>query len=342
MRSSTFALCALLWVAVSSAFGQEPRIIRQPIAVFVAEKGDGPGKSIFRVSASSDGQLVAVARIDGSVSVHSPGKEFALFTTPPADDRRLSPFCAPQFSAQGDWLAYASGGGRVEIVAARTGKPRTTIKLPDARVEGIDALAFSPDGKTLAISSGVLYHKDLRVFDAATGKLLGQPLSNVDGVAWQLAFSPDGQRMIANHWNTLYLIDVPALKLAAKIPSKTFTVFFKDGGTFAIDEDSSAIREVTAEGIRKTPAGTFLEKSEPLVAMRSALGGEPPVVAVPAGNAVSVRNLQGKELYRVHGDESPIRKLGLSADGRTLIVDRHPTRAEVFRLESNDRGARRR
>ena len=53
-------------------------------------------------------------------------------------------------------------------------------------------MAFSPDGTTVITGS---YDRKARLWDAATGRQLGQPLMHPDGVR-AVAFSPDGTTVI--------------------------------------------------------------------------------------------------------------------------------------------------
>ncbi len=165
------------------------------------------------------------------------------------------------------------------------------------------------------MASGVLYHKDLHVFDAATGKLLGRPLGDVDGLAHPLLFSPDGKRLVANHWGVVYVVDAATQRLAWKAAVKAASVFFRGGKLFAVEAESSAIREVGEKGVAKGAAGE-LNEFDPVAGMRMAIGGDPPVAAVAQKGKLSVRDMQGRELFQVVGEDSPVRRLCLSADGR--------------------------
>jgi WD40 repeat protein len=69
------------------------------------------------------------------------------------------------------------------------------------------SVAFSPDGQWIAYSGG----KDhaIRLWDAKTGQLIGQPLKGHEDEVWSVAFSPDGQRIASGSadktirlWNT--------------------------------------------------------------------------------------------------------------------------------------------
>ena len=56
----------------------------------------------------------------------------------------------------------------------------------------VDAVAFSPDGKTVLTGS---WDKTARLWDAATGAPVGEPLAHDDWVS-SVAFSPDGRTIL--------------------------------------------------------------------------------------------------------------------------------------------------
>ena len=53
-------------------------------------------------------------------------------------------------------------------------------------------MAFSPDGKTLASGSD---DDTVRLWDVATGRQIGGPLTGHTGPVWSVAFSPDGKTL---------------------------------------------------------------------------------------------------------------------------------------------------
>ena len=54
--------------------------------------------------------------------------------------------------------------------------------------------AFSPDGKRIVTVSTL--SKTARLWDAATGKPIGEPLKGHRESVWSAAFSPDGKRIV--------------------------------------------------------------------------------------------------------------------------------------------------
>ena len=59
--------------------------------------------------------------------------------------------------------------------------------------DAVSSAAFSPDGQRIATASD---DKTARIWDAASGKPIGEPLKGHDDDVYSAAFSPDGQRIV--------------------------------------------------------------------------------------------------------------------------------------------------
>jgi WD40 repeat protein len=93
------------------------------------------------------------------------------------------------FSADGTRLAVGHGSG-ISIYAANTGNFLKFLKRVDSPIN-IYGIAFSPDGRRIAASSGDSYAGGWAIWDVGSGQaLLRGQLKNA---AYDIAFSPDGQ-----------------------------------------------------------------------------------------------------------------------------------------------------
>ena len=102
---------------------------------------------------------------------------------------------ATDFAATSDLslAAYGLLGGRIRVIDLRDGKELWTAV---ASKEFITALAFSPDGKTLASAAGFA-ESDIRLWDVATGKEIGQLEGHGSWVS-SLVFWPDGKKLASS------------------------------------------------------------------------------------------------------------------------------------------------
>ncbi len=81
-------------------------------------------------------------------------------------------------------------GGTIRLLDATSGKEQQTMKVEGSKVW---ALAFAPDGKTLAATTGWNYGR-IHLFDVATGKE-AHPIDGPPFRSPALAFTPDGSRL---------------------------------------------------------------------------------------------------------------------------------------------------
>jgi len=85
-------------------------------------------------------------------------------------------------------VAVLDAGGRLILWDAQTAQ---TVTLAESVFPGF---SFSPDGRTLAYTAGVMPEMDLYVVDLQTREKL--QLTDEDGPVWGPAFSPDGREVL--------------------------------------------------------------------------------------------------------------------------------------------------
>lgn len=136
----------------------------------------------------------------------------------------LDSYSAGAFSADGRWFAGGTSGGNLYLY--NVAMKKAGIKIQPGTM--VRAVAFSPDGKTIAAA---LNNQTVTLYATADGKQVG----SVAGVeANGLAYSPDGARIAAaGHDNEVKVIDAASLSVAASLKGHGRTVrsvcFMPDG-----------------------------------------------------------------------------------------------------------------
>ena len=135
-----------------------------------------------------DGQMLALGGFREVRLVDPAGQPIATLSGAQEQVRAVA------FSRNGQQIA-AGGGlpaqrGEVKIWDVETRKERLTIK---GHTDCVYAIAFSPDGQTLATAS---YDKLIYLWDTKTGEKRKTLKDHIDAI-YALAFTPDGKRLVS-------------------------------------------------------------------------------------------------------------------------------------------------
>jgi Tol biopolymer transport system component len=201
---------------------------------------DGPGRG------DVEARIVAAERGRGGVTlvlVGETGERLADLTMPPFDATEFTVDTQPAWSADGDWVAFASTRGRgretrIWIAPARAEvEPRPLTDPADGAVDRDPA--WSPDGRTVVFSSNRRGTYDLwRVAidrdDDGWPRADGEPVRITDAASDEVTpeVSPDGRALV-------------------------YAVFDSDARTSSIwigDDRGSGARQLTRGPLDQTPA----------------------------------------------------------------------------------------
>jgi WD40 repeat protein len=269
---------------------------------------------------SPDGKLLAGASWS---ELHlwevSTGKELWRAQFPPM--RGYSPSMAPlAFSGDGKRVAMADGGTAIHIWHAASGRETQRLECGGQ----VANLAFSPDGKVLAVEG----RGAIRLWDPAGGQSLGT-WGQLQGVG-RLAFSADGKTLTA-----IVSDEKGATGLKVSVwdaakgeehrrgplepPTQWGGSLSPDGALFALPtQDGKTIRLIATrsneevcrtEGEANWPAGVALAADGRTLTATSRDG------TLRVWDAAT-----GKLIRRITGLGCPVERVALSPDGRVLVA----------------------
>lgn len=341
-------------VAVSGGSGDNS------IATFVWDVRDGkilskielPEAHAHRLAFSNDGLLLAM----GGSYCRAYVWDFEL--------RKLT-FTSPRLSTSIAGLAFPPGdkqlfclSSNVSLFDLKTGRD---VLLPEAHTAVIGALAFAPDGATIA-SGG----RDctVRLWDVATGKQL-HLLQGHEGQINGVAFSPDGKTLAScgeDSWVRIWDVATGKPLHVWTRPDKDHRPFYQlafldDGKTLAVSSDNLAVlfwdvpsRTLTRRliGYDGFGGGSFnpLSFSRDRNTMASCAGagpgakrplqadGQPQVPGPVFSYWIEVsETATGKTLQKIGRLQGPA-PLALAPDGKTLLGFDHEYRPTLWKVAS--------
>lgn len=205
--------------------------------------------------------------------------------------------------ALGEEVSWTDARGAPHAVRLRT------------RGSAVNALAFSPDGQTLAAGG---QDRIIYLFDARTGQEVAS-LKGHDGPVFALAFSPDGRLLASAGFDTVRLWD-----LKSRRQQKTLETFRFPAWSVAFSPDG---RELAAGGVREVrrwDLGSGMEKAA-LVAKSDSVckalrfspdGGL--IAAHDGGDVALWETASAKRRATLAGHASPVVEILFDPDGRTM------------------------
>jgi WD40 repeat protein len=213
--------------------------------------------SVLSLAVSPDGKSLATLNDQGTVEVRKreSGSSITNLTAPPL---RRGGTGVVLFSPDGNRLAVGADYGWLQVVSLRSGAVR---KIETQTIDGVSALAFSPDSQVLAAGFGFT-SGTVRLWDSDSGEPQGQ-LTNATSYVHALAFTPDGRRLAAGSadgtiriWNVADGAEIGRLR---GHPGEGLALAFQaDGRTLvsACPQRAACVWDLTATN--RTPAHTSL------------------------------------------------------------------------------------
>lgn len=279
-----------------------------------------PFRGVYQAFFTPDGRTLFTQGSDEKVRVwdtHS-GKELRQIDAQKWDFWKLS--------ADGKLLAVTKSGAetKLHVLDAATGKEVRQLNHSD--VAGV--MAFSPDGKTLAVASGttgtVRRPSRITLRELESGKELGTLVGHSDAV-FALAFSPDGKRLAsAGDGKMLRLWDLASqqaigesLRLSTPVYGLAFS---RDGKTLISKGFGNHLRLWdVATGRERFPG------QGPSGEIRAiAYSPDGKMVASASSNKIWLwAPATGKVLRMLETQGETASTLSFSADGRSLISNSH-------------------
>jgi WD40 repeat protein len=190
--------------------------------------------------------------------------------------------------------------------------------------------AFSPDGKTLAVTSAD--NIAVSLWDVASGKQTAI-LKGFETAAptYRVQFSPDGRSLVWIARATAQFMVIASGSMGSRLSFEDFIntlVFAPDGKTVAIaDTDFVTLRQV-GDGVEIQ----HLALASPAHSLAYSPDGK--LLAFAVGNNIEIKNtLNGQSIATLKGHASMVRAVGFAPDGRSLVSGDEDGNVFVWRVQ---------
>ncbi|RXH58895.1 WD40 repeat domain-containing protein [Granulicella sibirica] len=240
---------------------------------------------------------------------------------------RAIPVAPITISPDRNRIAICEIGTDVEIYDSTTGK----VTMLTEYKSGTRALAFSPDGKQLAVAS---QDRTVTMWDALTGQRLSA-LDEPTGPVFAIEYSADGKRMATAGPHIVEVWDRKTGRRQQSFKSQQdrgHLEFSPDGKLLASSNTSIGI-EGTTEIWNLGPVQKVA--SVPLF-NNASFSPDGKQIAGTSGNVAKVADpVTGQTLLTLHGHSGGVRHATFSADGKKLLTEGNDG-FQIFDLDIQD------
>jgi WD40 repeat protein len=209
---------------------------------------------------SRDGKTAAMLTPDQTLHFWdvAEGREIRKAASPFQGKKVVQPMGQMTWSPDGKILACGNSNGAsitIRFVRLADGKELEPLAGPP---DNLTALAYSPDGKMLAVgATGQRVH----VYDLATARDLHQ-IASLGTQHYSVAIAPDGKQMaVGNNGSAVDLVELPTGKVLHRVPDQAWgssqcVAFSPDGKVLATATSDATIRlwdVATGKELLQTP-----------------------------------------------------------------------------------------